>query len=958
MGKSKKKTPPQKKELKISACMMVKNEEEMLERCLASINHLVDEIIVVDTGSTDRTVEIAESFGAKIFHHPWEQNFSKHRNQSLSYATGDWLITIDADEELDAQHLTKKELKKRFQEISPKVHCLLIRMLDKNQQGIIISDTKILRIFRNRVGVEFQGIVHNAPHYTGLVADFDLNYFHYGYALSEEQMQAKFKRTSSLLHKRIENDPYDFQAYFYLCQVYMQMKERRKGIEYAHQCLDKLPSQKDTTIDISFYHSLYHTITMGHIGLTEYDIAIATVRKGLELLPDEIDLYYDLAYIGSLSNNFNLIIEGSENYLRVLEEFRNIPMRASTRFLFSTSKEIQTTLEYWLMTAYLATNNIDHFHGLWNQNQNQLINKPSHLKQLLTNLELSETSTILETVIVSIFEHRKKCTPAIQKLLLEHAIFFAKKNSEEAPLETSITEYLDLITDYKEIPTDTTVIIAEFLLKKGMGDFFLDITLVLFEKLLINEIETVNGTADTAKGYGLIADKQARTEKGVLTASICLNIAWCLTEDNTYLTRRDNLQEKKVSTRKIGQNVGTFNKTTDAGFGESHTGRSKMIHSKPPLVSIGLPVYNGGEDLNKAIESILNQDFENFELLISDNCSTDSTENICRNHANRDSRIHYVRLDKNYGMVTNWHNVAGFAKGEFFMFAQHDNTHFPNFLSTCLNEFNEHEDDSLLVVFPQINIFDGANTYTPYADPINAIHNDPIERYLHILWKLDLNNALLGMMRTSTIKTNKIFFGTLSSRGLFADQPMMSEIALQGKLKRIDKILLNRKMSPYKKPSTMEQRTTSLISAVGSYVMNDGITLPYIGIIRRQMEVINYSAISFSKKDFLINETIKCLKHRFGPQMVQEINRAVALVKKNTFYYTWDGRNLPEATLNELEHFKHFYMTGLCRELEDALFVYPELDELRETVEICRNHSGGLNGRMVERQANGIVEGV
>ena len=103
-----------KKDVKISACMMVKNEEEMLPRCLNSIKHLIDELIVVDTGSTDKTIEIAESFGAKIYHHPWENNFSKHRNQSLGYATGDWILLVDADEELNAYHLKKRMTLKKI----------------------------------------------------------------------------------------------------------------------------------------------------------------------------------------------------------------------------------------------------------------------------------------------------------------------------------------------------------------------------------------------------------------------------------------------------------------------------------------------------------------------------------------------------------------------------------------------------------------------------------------------------------------------------------------------------------------------------------------------------------------------------------------------------------------------------------------------------------------------------
>jgi len=72
-----------KNRISISACMIVKNEENLLPQCLESIGSYVQEVIIVDTGSTDRTIEIAEKYGAKVYHHPWENDFSKHRNQSI-----------------------------------------------------------------------------------------------------------------------------------------------------------------------------------------------------------------------------------------------------------------------------------------------------------------------------------------------------------------------------------------------------------------------------------------------------------------------------------------------------------------------------------------------------------------------------------------------------------------------------------------------------------------------------------------------------------------------------------------------------------------------------------------------------------------------------------------------------------------------------------------------------------
>ena len=91
--------PP--RELTLSLCMIVRDEEEMLPGCLAPLRDVVDEIVVVDTGSTDATVEIAESFGARVVHFPWNGSFADARNVSIDAATGDWIMYLDADEHME-----------------------------------------------------------------------------------------------------------------------------------------------------------------------------------------------------------------------------------------------------------------------------------------------------------------------------------------------------------------------------------------------------------------------------------------------------------------------------------------------------------------------------------------------------------------------------------------------------------------------------------------------------------------------------------------------------------------------------------------------------------------------------------------------------------------------------------------------------------------------------------------
>mgnify|MGYP001145251844 FL=1 len=109
-----------------------------------------------------------------------------------------------------------------------------------------------------------------------------------------------------------------------------------------------------------------------------------------------------------------------------------------------------------------------------------------------------------------------------------------------------------------------------------------------------------------------------------------------------------------------------------------------------PEVSIGLPVYNGELFLKKALESLLNQTYSNFELIISDNNSTDSTQKICQEYAKNDKRIHYVRQEKNLGAFSNFYFVLNKAKGKHFMWAAVDDYWDDDFLKKNLDILQRH----------------------------------------------------------------------------------------------------------------------------------------------------------------------------------------------------------------------------------------------------------------------------
>jgi hypothetical protein len=116
----------------------------------------------------------------------------------------------------------------------------------------------------------------------------------------------------------------------------------------------------------------------------------------------------------------------------------------------------------------------------------------------------------------------------------------------------------------------------------------------------------------------------------------------------------------------------------------------KSLINKRPLVSIGMPLYNAERYVREALDALLAQDYPHFELIISDNASTDATESICREYAARDSRIEYHRAESNMGAVWNFRRVFELSRGEYFMWAAFDDVRAPQYLTRCVEALDAH----------------------------------------------------------------------------------------------------------------------------------------------------------------------------------------------------------------------------------------------------------------------------
>jgi tetratricopeptide (TPR) repeat protein len=208
-----------KKRATVSACIMVKNEEEMLPGCLDSLRDWVDEIVIVDTGSTDRTVEIAHQYGAKVFHHPWQNSFSESRNHTLEHATSDWVFIIDADERLYIEDIPQVYQILNQTEY-PLVAVNVFNFYPEIEDTVTFLPSK--RFFRTSLGLRYSGIVHNqlqVPEGT-LTLKTAIRIKHYGYGLSKERMTAKLARTRALLEKQLSESPDDAFALFNYAQLH------------------------------------------------------------------------------------------------------------------------------------------------------------------------------------------------------------------------------------------------------------------------------------------------------------------------------------------------------------------------------------------------------------------------------------------------------------------------------------------------------------------------------------------------------------------------------------------------------------------------------------------------------------------------------------------------------------------------------------------------------------------
>ena len=272
----------------ISLCMIVKDEEKNLPKCLESVKDLVDEIIVVDTGSTDNTVEIAKSYGAKVYYFKWCDDFSAARNKSLEYAAKDWILFMDADDEFCSED--KDKFKKLVNNLDiNKTYFFETLCYFGTTKGNDLTVNLNPRLFKNKYGYHYEGAIHNQlvnlKHSINGVYE-DIKIHHYGYLDSDVVDKDKNKRNIRILERQIKKDPKNKFNYFNIGNEYSSIYEEEKALENYYKAYDNFDPSA------GFASKLIERIIISNYNLKYFNEAVKFVDEGIKYYPEFTDLYY------------------------------------------------------------------------------------------------------------------------------------------------------------------------------------------------------------------------------------------------------------------------------------------------------------------------------------------------------------------------------------------------------------------------------------------------------------------------------------------------------------------------------------------------------------------------------------------------------------------------------------------------------------------------------------------
>jgi Flp pilus assembly protein TadD len=309
--------------------MIVKNEEISLPKCLGSVKNFVDEIVVLDTGSTDKTPRIAQQFGAKVHYFAWNNNFSAARNEALKYVTGDWILVLDADETLTP------EIMPLLKAVISKEEYIAINLVRQEVGSTQSPYSLVSRLFRNHPDIYFDRPYHALidDSITAILnkePNWQIGYLpgvailHTGYQKAVINEQNKYVKAAAAMEEFFATHPHDSYVCSKLGALYMQMGKIQEGMELLKRGLnqilgnqideDQKPLSKlkylqlqkveaaiDEDINYDILYELHYHLGIGYTSLKDLSQAISHYQAAVKLP------IYPLLKLGGYNNLGNLL---------------------------------------------------------------------------------------------------------------------------------------------------------------------------------------------------------------------------------------------------------------------------------------------------------------------------------------------------------------------------------------------------------------------------------------------------------------------------------------------------------------------------------------------------------------------------------------------------------------------------------------------------------------------------